>query len=120
MEQLKFAPAPWQFLFNRSPESIPEYHVLPQNAHDGEGWGFKEIDIGDKDGRLIAKVSARTTKDAIAYEEFEQSAKLIVAAPDLLNDLLMADRLLRSIKGQSWDEWPEAIKIRETIDKATK
>lgn len=107
MEQLKHTPGPW--------------YVIEGWDENGNGKYFPSVvlygPLDDESGRRCITINASHDQQ---IPSLMANAKLIATAPDLLEDLLMADRLLRSIKGQSWDEWPEAIKIRETIDKATK
>ena len=83
MEQFKFTAAPWRFLYGRTPEDIERLKVLTPNGLN-KSWEFKEIDIGDSDGRLIAKISAGTLDSHVPFEQFEANAKLIAAAPSLL------------------------------------
>lgn len=74
--------------------------------------------IESEDRRIIQKIYGRSK------EEAEANAKLIAAAPDLLNNL---ESLILSImahpdyaSGEEGDEWHDLIEIaEETIKKAT-
>lgn len=53
-------------------------------------------------------------------EETEANAKLIAAAPELLEALLMANSALKAAYGDGFCEWIESVEIEKVINKATK
>lgn len=131
MNQFKFTPAPWLFLFGYTPESVVELEVSPEHSHDGSRWKFKEIKVGDQHGRVIATVSARTTKDGVTNEEFEANAKLFVCGPEMIQELKASYECLLELYSSSTiqDNAPEWIfeslrtrmaKQLEIIDKVIK
>jgi hypothetical protein len=99
--ELKHTPGPWIFLFAYSPETVPEYEVLAEKAWDGVGYKFKQINIGPGDGTnyRLAQITS-TTLDRNDYDQFEANAKLIAAAPDLLQACIQAlkDLEARNVK----------------------
>lgn len=116
MEQLKHTPAPWGFMFGHTPKSVKELEVLPEYSHNGKGWKFKEIKIGDAKGRIIGEIKYDTTISGVTNEEFEANAKLIIASPDLLEALIETQKRLHA-KGYGPLDTVYAIVIN-AIDKA--
>jgi len=96
MSEAKHTPGPWYVRTNRHPET------------DGRPWGWLDAKPPGSGQNAIPGVSVTWTRG----ERSEANARLIAAAPDMLEKLQYAVEILSA---EGYDVAP----IRETIAKAT-
>ena len=69
----------------------------------------------------IAKCHSLSNNNCLSLEEMRANAKLIAAAPDLLEALIEALPAVMELNGEYQEGWDETIiKIENAINKATK
>lgn len=97
----KHTPGPWIYKFNKTRE---KYKI------DGLRWeGFARVYAHTRDA-ITGKITNQ--------EEGEANARLIAAAPELLEALQLALKTLK-LNHQFFSEWPECGVIESAIKKAT-
>lgn len=115
---MKHTQGPWKFWNKANLKEIAEQSVAPEkDATYGKGWTFKKIHIGDDNETVLAEVMAMTTGSFLHnFEEWEANAKLIAAAPELLEAL---QECVKELHFHNWQHSSTCYAAEAAIKKAT-